>query len=209
MKEKILRISKETHSAFKDLCIREKKTLTEGAEIIIAKTLKQGTLSEVKKNVYTQIQGLENTFRSWMKQQEKVHLRGIQEDLIILTGRLKDVSTRTETEEIFKTGIDQLCEVSKGSLHKYEELLHKYAERKSKFLKHLKNISIAVFAVVGIYFFTILILDYSAKVKLKNHASIKRDYEALREFCRSTEEKLNIEILSPFDEAWSKLKNQP
>ena len=80
MGNKIIRISKETHSAFKDLCIREKKGITEGAEIIISRTLKQGTLLDVKKNVFSQIQGLENTFRSWMKQQEKIHIRGIQED---------------------------------------------------------------------------------------------------------------------------------
>ena len=125
MGNKIIRISKETHSAFKDLCIREKKGITEGAEIIISRTLKQGTLLDVKKNVFSQIQGLENTFRSWMKQQEKIHLRGIQEDLLILTGRLKDVATRTETEEVFKIGMNQLCSVSENSLQKYEELLHR------------------------------------------------------------------------------------
>lgn len=66
-----------------------KKGLTDGAEIIISKALKRGTLNEVKKDVFSQIQSLENTFRSWMKQQEKTHLRGIEEDLLILSKGLK------------------------------------------------------------------------------------------------------------------------
>ncbi len=209
MGNKIIRISKETHSAFKDLCIREKKGITEGAEIIISRTLKQGTLLDVKKNVFSQIQGLENTFRSWMKQQEKIHLRGIQEDLLILTGRLKDVATRTETEEVFKIGINQLCSVSENSLQKYEELLHRYLQRKAQFIKHIKHILITSLAAVGIYFFTMLIFNFVETTRLAKLDEIKKEYFALREYCRLVDEKENVNILSSFDEEWEKILNQP
>lgn len=209
MGNKIIRISKETHSAFKDLCIREKKGITEGAEIIISRTLKQGTLLDVKKNVFSQIQGLENTFRSWMKQQEKIHLRGIQEDLLILTDRLKDVATRTETEEVFKIGINQLCSVSENSLQKYEELLHRYLQRKAQFIKHIKHILITSLAAVGIYFFTMLIFNFVETTRLNKLDEIKKEYFALREYCRLVDEKENVNILSSFDEEWEKILNQP
>lgn len=209
MGNKIIRISKETHSAFKDLCIREKKGITEGAEIIISRTLKQGTLLDVKKNVFSQIQGLENTFRSWMKQQEKIHLRGIQEDLLILTDRLKDVATRTETEEVFKIGMNQLCSVSENSLQKYEELLHRYLQRKAQFIKHIKHILITSLAAVGIYFFTMLIFNFVETTRLNKLDEIKKEYFALREYCRLVDEKENVNILSSFDEEWEKILNQP
>lgn len=205
---KIIRISNETHSAFKNLCIREKKGLTDGAEILIANALKRGSLNEVKKDVFTQIQSLENTFRSWMKQQENTHLRGIQEDMLILSRRLKDVSTKKETEALFQSGIERLNETSKASLRKYEELLHEYAERKSKFLKQLKQLLIVSASAVAVYFFTMLILDYSAKSKSAEYDSLSTKYEALREHCRFVEEKKNVKILSPFDEKWDKLKDQ-
>lgn len=206
MGNKIIRISKETHSAFKDLCIREKKGITEGAEIIISRTLKQGTLLDVKKNVFSQIQGLENTFRSWMKQQEKIHLRGIQEDLLILTDRLKDVATRTETEEVFKIGMNQLCSVSENSLQKYEELLHRYLQRKAQFIKHILITSLAA---VGIYFFTMLIFNFVETTRLAKLDEIKKEYFALREYCRLVDEKENVNILSSFDEEWENILNQP
>lgn len=211
MGNKIIRISKETHSAFKDLCIREKKGITEGAEIIISRTLKQGTLLDVKKNVFSQIQGLENTFRSWMKQQEKIHLRGIQEDLLILTGRLKDVATRTETEEVFKIGINQLCSISENSLEKYEEILHNHAESKIRFIKNLRHILITSLAAVGIYFFTMLIFNFVETIRLTKLDEIKNEYFALREYCRLVDEKEkeNVNILSSFDEEWEKILNQP
>jgi hypothetical protein len=206
---KIIRISNETHSAFKNLCIREKKGLTEGTEIIIAGTLKRGTLKEVKKDVFSQIQSLENTFRSWMKQQEKTHLTGIQEDLIILSRRLKDVSTRTENEVLFESGITRLNDTSKASLRKYEELLHGYAERKSRFLKWLKNFLIASSSAVAVYFFTMLVLDYSANSKLAEYDILSAKYEALREYCRYVEQDQNVKILSSFDERWNQLQEQP
>ena len=205
---KIIRISNESHSAFKDLCIREKKGLTDGAEIIISKALKRGTLSEVKKDVFSQIQSLENTFRSWMKQQEKTHLRGIEEDLLILSKRLKDVSTRTETQILFETGIQQLNETSKASLSKYEAILHRYGEQKSRFLVQLKNYLLASFVVVAVYFFSTLVFDFISKTKHTELAELTTQYNALREFCNQVEENRGIKILEPFDEEWSNNQNQ-
>lgn len=205
---KIIRISNESHSAFKDLCIREKKGLTDGAEIIISKALKRGTLNEVKKDVFSQIQSLENTFRSWMKQQEKTHLRGIEEDLLILSKRLKDVSTRTETQNLFETGIQQLNETTKASLSKYEAILHRYGEQKSRFLVRLKHCLLASIVVVSVYFFSTLVFDFISESKRTELEEISTEYNALREFCKQVEASKNIKILQPFDEEWSKYQDQ-
>lgn len=68
---KIIRINNEFHSAFKKMCLANRVTITQGAEKLIKEALKKGTFSEVKENVYKKIQELDNTFRSWMRQQEK------------------------------------------------------------------------------------------------------------------------------------------
>lgn len=204
---KIIRISNETHSAFKKLCLRENKKLSEGAEIVIASTLKRGTLKEVKKSVYTQIQSLENTFRAWMKQQEKTHLRGISEDLLILSKRLKDVPTRSETEELLNGGIDKINNTSKDSLAKYESMLHTLAERKKQFWSQLKYYIIGIIGAIALYFFTMLILDFRLNQIYEEHRILKDKQQALRDYCLQIERELNVPILKTFDKKWNKEKH--
>ena len=193
---KIIRVSPEIHDAFKKLCSREKKGITEGAELLINSALKKGTLKEVKQNVFNQIQSLDSTFRGWMKQQEKTHLRGISEDLIILSKRLKDVSTRTENEQLFKNGITQIENATNKSLEHYESLLHEKIKGRIELVIHLKKTSIALVVLIGIFFAINLTFQWLEDSNREN----ARNYKSLREYCSKIEKRhKGIKILAPFD----------
>ncbi len=193
---KIIRVSPEIHDAFKRLCIREKKGITEGAELLINSALKKGTLKEVKQNVFNQIQSLNSTFRGWMKQQEKTHLRGISEDLIILSKRLKDVSTRTENEQLFKDGVTKIENATNKSLKHYESLLHEKAKSRIELYNYLKKISIAIVIMVGVFLISSLSLKWLEDVNRDN----AKNYKILREHCINLEKRhKGMKILKPFD----------
>ena len=193
---KIIRVSPELHDAFKKLCSREKKGITEGSELLITSALKKGTLKEVKQNVFNQIQSLDSTFRGWMKTQEKTHLRGIEEDLIILSKRLKDVSTRTENEELFEDGIAKIENATNKSLQRYEALLHEKIENRIELYTYLKKVSIALAAVVWFFFVAHLYLRWQEDLNREN----SKNYRSLREHCSKIEKRhKGIKILAPFD----------
>ncbi|MCW3805744.1 hypothetical protein [Plebeiibacterium marinum] len=193
---KIIRVSPEIHDAFKKLCSREKKGITEGAELLINSALKKGTLKEVKQNVFNQIQSLDSTFRGWMKQQEKTHLRGISEDLLILSKRLKDVSTRTENEQLFKDSIATIENTTNKSLQHYESLLHEKIESRIELFNHLKKISKVLVVLIGLFFAINLSFQWLEDANREN----SKNYKALREHCTKIEKvHKGIKILAPFD----------
>jgi len=194
---KIIRISPEIHSEFKKLCSRENKGLTAGAEALISSALKKGTLKEVGKNVFNQIQGLESTFKSWMSQHEKSYFKNVSDDLVILSRRLKDVSTRTENEEMFKNGIASIQKVADDSHIKYEVLLHQKAIEKANLFSTLKKSAITICIIAAVFVLSNFLIDFN--VRLDNlHAD---NYIKLRRYCSEVEKRhKGIKILEPFDQ---------
>ncbi|WP_430809474.1 MULTISPECIES: hypothetical protein [unclassified Carboxylicivirga] len=197
---KIIRISPELHNDFKKLCIREKKGLTEGAELLINSALKKGTLKEVTKNVFNQIQGLESTFKSWMRQHEKSYFKNVSDDLIVLSRTLKDVSTRTQNEELFKNGIASIQEVADESHRKYEALLHQKAIERASLLSTLKKSAITLCIIAAVFVLSNFIIDFN--IRLDNIQA--ENYDKLRTHCKMVQERhKGINILESFDQMLS------
>ncbi|MBK5722082.1 hypothetical protein JGH11_14485 [Dysgonomonas sp. Marseille-P4677] len=112
MEQKIIRISASLHNEYKELVSRfPKLTLSTATELLIKKALKRGEIEKSEKNAYDAVKELDETFRKWMRQQEKIHLTRISEELLALAHELKDTATRTDIE---KAGNMQISVIEKA-----------------------------------------------------------------------------------------------
>lgn len=101
MEQKIIRISASLHSEYKELVSKfPKLTLSTATEVLIRKALKHGEIEKSEKNAYDAVKELDGTFRKWMRQQEKIHLTRISEELLALAHELKDTVTKTDIEKV-------------------------------------------------------------------------------------------------------------
>lgn len=101
MEQKIIRISASLHSEYKELVSKfPKLTLSTATEVLIKKALKHGEIEKSEKNAYDAVKKLDETFRKWMRQQEKIHLTRISEELLALAHELRDTATKTDIEKV-------------------------------------------------------------------------------------------------------------
>lgn len=101
MEQKIIRISASLHSEYKELVSKfPKLTLSTATEVLIRKALKHGEIEKREKNAYDAVKELDETFRKWMRQQKKIHLTRISEELLALAHELKDTATRADIEKV-------------------------------------------------------------------------------------------------------------
>lgn len=99
MEQKIIRISATLHQEYKELvsCFPN-LTLSSSTEILIKQALKRGEIEKSEKTAYDAVKALDETFRKWMRQQEKTHLTRISEELLALAHELKDTTTKKDLE---------------------------------------------------------------------------------------------------------------
>lgn len=99
MEQKIIRISAPLHQEYKELVSRfPNLTLSSSTEILIKQALKRGEIEKSEKTAYDAVKALDETFRKWMRQQEKTHLTRISEELLALAHELKDTTTKKDLE---------------------------------------------------------------------------------------------------------------
>ncbi|WP_101688935.1 hypothetical protein [Dysgonomonas massiliensis] len=99
MEQKIIRISAPLHQEYKELVSRfPNLTLSSSTEILIRQALKRGEIEKNEKTAYDAVKALNETFRKWMRQQEKTHLTRISEELLALAHELKDTTTKKDLE---------------------------------------------------------------------------------------------------------------
>jgi hypothetical protein len=176
--QKVIRISPELHQDFKNMCKANELTLSQGADTLIKRALKQGTFSEVKESVFKKIAELDKTFRSWMKQQEKTHLKGIADDIVVLSQeldktmtRLKNVGTTKELMEInnlltenFRTGTN---EIIKDHKQNYESLILNYQKLSQQAIEDKKKISQNYFWGTIVFFVASVIAFFAFELLIK------------------------------------------
>lgn len=130
MEHKIIRISASLHSEYKELISKfPKLTLSIATEILIRKALKRGEIEKSEKNAYDAVKELDGTFRKWMRQQEKIHLTRISEELLALAHELKDAATRTDIE---KAGNIQISVIEKALNELATFLVNDFSRTKSE-----------------------------------------------------------------------------
>ncbi|MDR2950280.1 MAG: hypothetical protein LBV71_13880 [Prevotella sp.] len=97
MEHKIIRISPTLHAEFKNLVKKHSDlNLSLATEILIKDALKRGEIKESNQTAYKAIKELDQTFRKWMRQQEKTHLSKISEELLALAHELRDTTTKQD-----------------------------------------------------------------------------------------------------------------
>ena len=97
MEHKIIRISPELHAEFKNLVKKHPDlNLSLATEILIKEALKRGEIKESNQTAYKAVKELDQTFRKWMRQQEKTHLSKISEELLALAHELRDTTTKQD-----------------------------------------------------------------------------------------------------------------
>lgn len=124
MEQKIIRISATLHQEYKELVSRfPNLTLSSSTEILIKQALKRGEIEKSEKTAYDAVKALDETFRKWMRQQEKTHLTRISEELLALAHELKDTTTKkdleTQSKNIsasFKESYEDVTEVLSANL---------------------------------------------------------------------------------------------
>lgn len=124
MEQKIIRISAPLHQEYKELVSRfPNLTLSSSTEILIRQALKRGEIKKSEKTAYDAVKALDETFRKWMRQQEKTHLTRISEELLALAHELKDTTTKkdleTQSKNIsasFKESYEDVTEVLSANL---------------------------------------------------------------------------------------------
>lgn len=101
MKQKIIRVSETTHSDFKNLVAKFPDfNISTATEELIRIALKRGQIAISKnENAYDAVKELDQTFRKWMRQQEKMHLNKISEELLALACELRDTTTKQDLQE--------------------------------------------------------------------------------------------------------------
>ncbi|MDR1503230.1 MAG: hypothetical protein LBT43_12345 [Prevotella sp.] len=136
MEQKIIRISASLHSEYKGLVSKfPKLTLSTATEVLIRKALKHGEIEKSEKNAYDAVKELDQTFRKWMRQQEKTHLSKISEELLALAHELQDTATKTDME---KVGNMQISIIEKALSNLATFLVNDYEKTKSE-LSDLKS----------------------------------------------------------------------
>jgi len=101
MKQKIIRVSETTHVDFKALVAKFPEfNISTATEELIRIALKRGQIKISKnENAYDAVKELDQTFRKWMRQQEKMHLNKISEELLALASELRETSTKQDLQE--------------------------------------------------------------------------------------------------------------
>lgn len=101
MKQKIIRVSETTHADFKALVAKFPEfNISTATEELIRIALKRGQIKISKnENAYDAVKELDQTFRKWMRQQEKMHLNKISEELLALANELRDTTTKQDLRE--------------------------------------------------------------------------------------------------------------
>lgn len=136
MEQKIIRISASLHSEYRELVSKfPKLTLSTATEVLIRKALKRGEIEKSEKNAYDAVKELDETFRKWMRQQEKIHLTRISEELLALAHELKDTATRTDLE---KAGNMQISVIEKAMNELATFIVNDFSRTKSE-LDDLKS----------------------------------------------------------------------
>ena len=136
MEQKIIRISASLHSEYKELVSRfPKLTLSTATELLIKKALKRGEIEKSEKNAYDAVKELDQTFRKWMRQQEKTHLSRLSEEILALAHELKDTATKSDLEKI---GNIQLSTIEKA-LNKLANALINDSETTKSEIQYLIN----------------------------------------------------------------------
>lgn len=136
MEQKIIRISASLHSDYKELVSKfPKLTLSTATEVLIRKALKRGEIEKSEKNAFDAVKELDETFRKWMRQQEKIHLTRISEELLALAHELKDTATRTDLE---KAGNMQISVIEKAMNELATFIVNDFSRTKSE-LDDLKS----------------------------------------------------------------------
>lgn len=136
MEQKIIRISSSLHSEYKELVSKfPELTLSTATEVLIRKALKHGEIEKSEKNAYDAVKELDGTFRKWMRQQEKIHLTRISEELLALAHELKDTVTKTDIE---KVGNIQISVIEKALNELANFLVNDFSRTKSE-LSDLKS----------------------------------------------------------------------
>lgn len=136
MEQKIIRISASLHSEYRELVSKfPKLTLSTATEVLIRKALKRGEIEKSEKNAYDAVKELDETFRKWMRQQEKIHLTRISEELLALAHELKDTATRTDLE---KAGNMQISVIEKALNELATFIVNDFSRTKSE-LNDLKR----------------------------------------------------------------------
>lgn len=198
---KIIRISNEIHASFKKMCLVNKVTITQGAEKLIKDALKKGTFAELKENVFKKLQELDNTFRSWMRQQEKKHLDRITEDMISLSRNLKDLGTKSDIDNSIKQSHSKIAETFKSLNEKYyslETYHQNFKENLRKSLDYLGKALVIAATIVLIVF----ILKYSLPTKEEKILELRlweKKYDLLYDYCKRVEKSRDIEFIKQYD----------
>lgn len=198
---KIIRINNEIHAAFKKMCFVNKVTITQGAEKLIKDALKKGTFAEVKENVFKKLQELDNTFRSWMRQQEKKHLDRITEDMISLSRNLNDLGTKSDIDNSIKQSHFKIAETFKNLNEKFYSLEKYHQNFKENLRKSLEYLGKA-FAIAATIVLIVFILKYSLPTKEEKILELRlweKKYEVLYDYCKRVEKSKDIEFIKQYD----------
>lgn len=147
MKQKIIRISTPLHNEYKKLVSQfPTLTLSSATEILIGYALKRGEIEESKETAYKAVKELDQTFRKWMRQQEKTHLSKISEELLALAHELRDTTTKedlkSQSERIakaFEDSYTRITEVLVGDYSKTKKELEEVNVRIEKMTKVIEE----------------------------------------------------------------------
>ncbi|MDH6357134.1 hypothetical protein [Parabacteroides sp. PF5-9] len=144
MKQKIIRVSETSHSDFKDLVAKfSEYNISTATEELIKTALKRGQIKyNDKENAYQAVRELDATFRKWMRQQEKMHLTKISEELLALAQELRDTTTkqdlREQSKKIGEAFEKTYTQTLKSLATEYSKVLLELAELKNPINKHSK-----------------------------------------------------------------------
>jgi hypothetical protein len=132
MKQKIIRVSETTHADFKALVAKFPEfNISTATEEMIRIALKRGQIKISKnENAYDAVKELDQTFRKWMRQQEKMHLNKISEELLALASVLRDTTTKQDLQ-------DQKIAIAKAFETSYSQIVQSLSREYSKMLLEL------------------------------------------------------------------------
>lgn len=138
MEHKIIRISPELHAEFKNLVKKNPDlNLSLATEILIKDALKRGEVKESNQTAYKAVKELDQTFRKWMRQQEKTHLSKISEELLALAYELRDTTTK---QDLKQQGEKIANAFEKSYEHISKILTTDYSKTKSELIELKSNI---------------------------------------------------------------------
>jgi hypothetical protein len=197
---KIIRVNNELHFAFKNMCKANKLTIQQGIEKLIKEALRRGSFNHVKKDVYTSIQELNNTFKAWMRKQEQTHLTQLSEDMLALARNLRNLGTKDDMRSAIKEVHQSISKTNTTNTLKYNAIIE---EQKQQLSKHQKKIrlyqkySFIGGGIVASLFLAIYFIGLFKKAPLE-YKLIEMKYDYLYEYCQKIETSKNLDFMKSY-----------